>query len=312
MDTGFLLPGESLEDDYDVSRQLLPEEVIGIMDQLLSYEMSWHQGYPLAQNLFSSLYIDHILAQSRQPNEVPRFNAADGSLSSVAGPLVHLVLMAYCIGVIKSCDIVIEMIQSQQYYEEEDFNTHTFNRNMLTDLDDDYCLKLLVEAEEWLASQSDIRTQLTEAMILRLRSRRDMYDVILPTFSATLHAEDWLDIGSRIQHLIKSHDVGKAVDEAFSSKVQRRLASTVPPRPITDLKFEDACHNLSRLCDDIKEALRISDERPVQTPEHLLVSPLIEVSRSSNNTTQQETSFCYILHMAFYQIGAIYIPRVMH
>lgn len=273
MDTGFLLPGESLEDDYDVSRQLLPEEVIGIMDQLLSYEMSWHQGYPLAQNLFSSLYIDYILAQSRPPNIFPKFNAMNGSPSDIAGPLVHLVLMAYCIGVIKSCDIVIEMIQSQQYYEEEDFNTHTFNRNMLTDLDDDQCLKMLMEAEEWLTSQSEIDTQLSETLVLRLRSRRDMYDVILPSFSSGLTSEDWLAIGARIQDLMKSHGDGKAVDEAFSPKVQRRLASTVPPRPITDLQFEEACQNLSCLCDDIREVLRVSDEGPIQNPEHLLVSP---------------------------------------
>ena len=40
MDSGFVTPGESLEDDYDVMRTLLPEEAIGIMDQLLCYEAS--------------------------------------------------------------------------------------------------------------------------------------------------------------------------------------------------------------------------------------------------------------------------------
>ena len=39
MDSGFLEPGECLEDDYDVLRELLPEEVLGIMDQLLCYEV---------------------------------------------------------------------------------------------------------------------------------------------------------------------------------------------------------------------------------------------------------------------------------
>ncbi|KAL2057872.1 hypothetical protein ABVK25_001489 [Lepraria finkii] len=40
MDSGFLNPGETLEDDYDVLRELLPEEVLGIMDQMLCYEVS--------------------------------------------------------------------------------------------------------------------------------------------------------------------------------------------------------------------------------------------------------------------------------
>jgi hypothetical protein len=46
MDSGFLEPGETLEDDYDTLIPLLPEELIGIMDQLLCHEMAWHSGYP--------------------------------------------------------------------------------------------------------------------------------------------------------------------------------------------------------------------------------------------------------------------------
>lgn len=39
MDSGFLTPGESMEHDYDILRELLPEEVIGIMDQMLCFEV---------------------------------------------------------------------------------------------------------------------------------------------------------------------------------------------------------------------------------------------------------------------------------
>ena len=39
MDSGCLEPGETLEDDYDVLRELMPEEVIAIMDQILCYEV---------------------------------------------------------------------------------------------------------------------------------------------------------------------------------------------------------------------------------------------------------------------------------
>lgn len=40
MDSGFLTSGESVEHDYDVLRELLPEEVLGIMDQMLCFEVS--------------------------------------------------------------------------------------------------------------------------------------------------------------------------------------------------------------------------------------------------------------------------------
>lgn len=39
MDSGYLAPGETLEDDYDILRELLPEEVVRIMDQMLCYEV---------------------------------------------------------------------------------------------------------------------------------------------------------------------------------------------------------------------------------------------------------------------------------
>ena len=39
MDSGVLTAGESVEHHYDVLRELLPEEVIGIMDQMLCFEV---------------------------------------------------------------------------------------------------------------------------------------------------------------------------------------------------------------------------------------------------------------------------------
>lgn len=41
MDSGYLAPGDTLEDDYDVLKPLLPEEVIGIMDQMLCLEVGF-------------------------------------------------------------------------------------------------------------------------------------------------------------------------------------------------------------------------------------------------------------------------------
>lgn len=40
MDSGYLDPGETMDDEYDFSLVLLPEEIIGIIDQLLCHEVS--------------------------------------------------------------------------------------------------------------------------------------------------------------------------------------------------------------------------------------------------------------------------------
>lgn len=39
MDSGFLTEGETLYDTYDVTNPVLPEEVIGIIDQMLCHEV---------------------------------------------------------------------------------------------------------------------------------------------------------------------------------------------------------------------------------------------------------------------------------
>ena len=39
MDSGFLRDGETMEDEFDFTQDLLPEEIIGIIDQLLCHEV---------------------------------------------------------------------------------------------------------------------------------------------------------------------------------------------------------------------------------------------------------------------------------
>lgn len=43
MDTGFLKPGETMEDTYDTARELSPKECLGIMDELFCLEVRDHQ-----------------------------------------------------------------------------------------------------------------------------------------------------------------------------------------------------------------------------------------------------------------------------
>lgn len=55
---------------------------------------------------------------------------------------------------------------------------------------------------------------------------------------------------SQLELLTDSVALGKSVPEAFSLKIQRKLASTVPPRPIVHISHEDALAHLKRLCQD--------------------------------------------------------------
>lgn len=255
MDSGYLEPGETLDDEYAITRSLLPTELVAIMDQLLCYEMSWYQGYPLAQNLFTSHHIDYILSQSRPEKAMPTFRQGYGG--DEPDVLLEGVLKAYCVGVIKCCDIVIEMIAGQQYYEEEDFNTNTFNRRLLVDVDDDACMQLLNHAVRYLRQQksTEIEPSVRDALITRLEMRRDLITTFLPNESISYTTKNWTRLADQVEDVMKSHGLGKPVPDAFSAKIQRRLASTAPPRPIADVKFEEACRQLKTLYTDLEEVL---------------------------------------------------------
>lgn len=55
----------------------------------------------------------------------------------------------------------------------------------------------------------------------------------------------------------KSHALEIPVPEACSAKLQRKLASTTPPRPIVQLKFADALQHLKHFCRDGAEAIDV-------------------------------------------------------
>lgn len=149
MDSGFLQPGETLEDDYDTLAPLLPEEVLGIIDQLLCYEMAWHTGYPLSQTLFTSVYIDKLLWPEPQTLEQAQFFRGPVPESRRPGPLLEM-LRAYCLGVVKCCDFVIAKITAGNYFEEEDFSTHTYHRTLFPLIPVDVFLRELDAAGEHL------------------------------------------------------------------------------------------------------------------------------------------------------------------
>lgn len=148
MDSGFLGPGETLEDDYDTANSLLPEEIIGIMDQLLCYEMAWHTGYPLSQTLFTSVYIDKLLWPEPKTLEQSQFFPNGESAHGPSTQALLQVLRAYCLALIKGCDYVIAKITSRDYFEEEDFCTQTYNRVLFVSTPIDVFLRELDAAIE--------------------------------------------------------------------------------------------------------------------------------------------------------------------
>ncbi|KAK4122570.1 hypothetical protein N657DRAFT_598153 [Parathielavia appendiculata] len=259
MDSGCLAPGESLDDDYDVTRPLLPGEVIGIIDQLLSLEIAWHLGYPLSQTLFTSVYIEHMLQPTPMTVQDADF-IRNRPPQSQRDPM-HGVLRAYCLGLLKSSCYVNERIKQEHSYEEEDFVTNTYNRSLLEKIGRYEIRDEIMEARNII---HEIRHTITDEMAHALGFRLELRTAFLRAIELSELRSDaeslslpWSQMQGVWEAINKTRHLGKPVPEAFSTKIQRRLASTMPPRPIVQLGPEETHEHFKKLIADGIDVLNV-------------------------------------------------------
>lgn len=259
MDSGYLAPGETLDDDYDVLRHLEPEEVIGIMDQLICFEMAWHKGHPLSQSLFTSSYIDKLLWPEPKVLREASF-IRDGRTAS-ENQLLHLVLRGYCLALLKTCDFVLGTIVKEHYYEEEDFVSNLYHRNLLSNFEAADIESLLEDSIAYIGREELKTREIRTALASRLEFRKAFLLAVKP--KVILHGLDpstlWDSCLQLLPKLLSTKNLGVAVNTSFSSKIQRRLASSVPPRPIVEIGFDESYLYLTQLCQNGKEVHRVSN-----------------------------------------------------
>ncbi|KAK0748539.1 Mak10 subunit, NatC N-terminal acetyltransferase-domain-containing protein [Apiosordaria backusii] len=249
MDSGCLAPGESLDEDYDVGRPLSPGEVIGIIDQLFCLEMAWYQGYPLSQTLLTNVYIDRML----EPEPV---TLQEADFIREGGPgeqrdAMHTVLRAYCLGLVKCCWYINDRIKFEHYYEEEDFVTNTYHRSLLDNFDLDEINDEIMAARKLVHS---IRHRITDELAQALGFRLELRTAFLRAIELSVLRSNpeslslpWTQMQAVWESIYKSRHLGQPVPEAFSTKIQRRLASTMPPRPIVKLSTEETYKHFKKL-----------------------------------------------------------------
>ncbi|ORY75302.1 Mak10 subunit, NatC N-terminal acetyltransferase-domain-containing protein [Leucosporidium creatinivorum] len=98
---------------FNPAHELLPEELLWILDELLRLETTFQDGHPLASTLFTCHYL--------RPAALASLSFAPDSLGDaqrLAG--FRAVLRAMLLGVIKSTEIIWEELAKGQVYEHED------------------------------------------------------------------------------------------------------------------------------------------------------------------------------------------------
>lgn len=71
-------------------------------------------GHPLAQTIFTSLYIDRILSPCPLDIDQTYVDRSDGFTDE---PITSRILRAYCLGLIKTCYYVNNRVKSEHTYE---------------------------------------------------------------------------------------------------------------------------------------------------------------------------------------------------
>ncbi|KAG9843058.1 Mak10-domain-containing protein, partial [Aureobasidium melanogenum] len=270
MDSGLLIPDkDAAVDNFDPLQNMLPEEIIGIMDQLLSFEMAWHQGYALSQTLFTSLHMYSLLTPYYRPLNAIVFNPKRTSPEQ-PDPLISSVLRAFCLGIIKSCDAVIQEITSEHYYEEEDFVTQTFTQYMLNDVDHEDVVAELDSALDMLKTQ-DLAEDVKEALQQRLQLRIHLLEALEPLSLVEVidKTEMWKAVLDSVDRVNETAKLGKARLDFFSERVQRHLASNTPPTPMIKTRWEEAYRRFKRMAEDNIEAHRFAS---IENPSPLNVT----------------------------------------
>lgn len=229
MDSGFIPPDEETGLDLFQSRKLIESEALWIMDQMLCLEITWLDGYPLSQTIFTSLHIDRILSPDRGKDDLWRGGSNPILPWEQRDLLVDNILLAYSIATIKSCQLASFLVQSQTYYEEEDFVTHLFGRELLPEVGSNAALDLMKDALFWIRQHLG-DTEMSQALMERCHFRL----LLLQTLSGTV--QQWEAILTTLNLIKGTHGMGEAVEAAFSEKVQRHLATSTPPRPMIQVR----------------------------------------------------------------------------
>lgn len=260
MDSGVVLPGESIEPDFDPCAGLDASEALWIMDEILCLEIAWLEGYPLSQTVYTSLHIDRLLAPDNAYPYTLDLGRATPSDLDARRQLTHKLLLPYCVATVKCCSMVLQIVQVQNYFEEEDFVTHLFGRELLPDLSTDEATTLLSGALEWLA-KADLDGKSKAALEARIEFRRSFIQSIFG------QADEWSNLVELIKTRIdSSRELCRPVPTAFTEKVQRQLATSTPPRPKLEIAWAEAKDKWIKLCDDVAEAPKLTSFWLRQSP----------------------------------------------
>jgi hypothetical protein len=144
--------------------------------------------------------------------------------------------------------------------QEEDFVPQTYGLPLFQAVDTSEIFRMLDSALQWL---TDNEAALSKELVTALRNRLILRKLLLDDFAKGGESyqggatSSWMESRALVLEMEKDHGLGKPVPEAWSMSVQRKLASSVPPRPLVETPFLEATATLKQLCSEMTDMLKI-------------------------------------------------------
>ncbi|CAO3658996.1 unnamed protein product [Umbelopsis vinacea] len=264
MDTGMILEGDKKK-PFDPLKSLTAEQVLWVMDRLLSCEMAWLSGHSLSQTIFTCMYLHDVFSLVHE-------NIAASDRIDQPAELVSSVLKAYVLATIKCCHLVWREMVSGNVYEEEDFTTNLFGLSLGEHYPDTEVSNALDSAIHWLSlfkkkmiGEGNANITVLDGLHNRLYARKNY--LLAHTYLAQPQCEWYNKAETELQQLTKlllstetgsiknTQNLGKEVEDAFDENINRMLTSQTPPRPIILPSHQEALdflvnlsHRMKSLC----------------------------------------------------------------
>lgn len=176
--------------------------------------------------------------------------------------------------------------------------TNTYNQSLLDNISREEIRDNIQDARSLVRRlQNFLTMDIIEALDYRLELR---YAILRAIELTGLRSNPdsikmpWVELKAVLEQVNSSHYLGQPVPDAFSPKLQRRLASTMPPRPIVELEFLQAYDMWTAFVADGLEIMQVLNYHDSQT---LLVShpisPVFLITCCILALTQGILTLCY-------------------
>ena len=116
---------------------------------------------------------------------------------------------------------------------------------------------------------------LTERLKFRKAFLKAMATTPDPDLSPSVISGAWEVVPELLASVQASHMLGVPLRQAFTSKIPYGLASTVPPKPVIDISFDEAIATLMSICKDSQDAIFALEIEANKSPSNLLVRSLV-------------------------------------